>query len=262
MHGLKNKDPGMTIDWGKASLDYAKYRPGPPLSFYQRLQNVGVGLTGQSILDLGTGTGVLARQFAKQGCRVIGTDLSPEQIKMAEALSKMEGLNIDFRAVATEEIDFENKTFDAITANQCFLYFDKTKVIPLLKKYLDKQGVLVTSHFSWLPLVDKIAYASEQLILKYNPNWTAHSFKGNIPPIPYDLGNEFKVKNWFYYDELIEFTRDQWKGRIRACRGIGAALSAEQVTRFDEEHERLLKEIAGDKFTILHRIDAHVLSAL
>lgn len=262
MHGLNNKDPGMTIDWGKTSLDYAKYRPGPPLSFYDRLKQNGIGLNGQSILDLGTGTGVLARQFAKQGCIVAGTDISSEQIKMAEALSKMENLKIDFRTVPTEEINFSESFFDAITANQCFLYFDKTKVIPLVKKYLKSNGVLVTSHFSWLPLEDKIARASEQLILKHNPNWTAHSFNGVIPPVPYGLGKDFNVKEYFFYDEQISFTRDEWRGRIRACRGVGAALNPEQVEKFDQEHDQLLQKIAGDNFAILHRIDAHILNPI
>ena len=44
MHGLNPLDPGMKIDWGKTSLDYAKYRPGPPLSFYERLKKLNVGL--------------------------------------------------------------------------------------------------------------------------------------------------------------------------------------------------------------------------
>ena len=42
MYGLNNTDPGMTIDWGKTSLDYAKYRPGPPPSFYERLKKFSV----------------------------------------------------------------------------------------------------------------------------------------------------------------------------------------------------------------------------
>lgn len=260
MHGFHNADPGMTIDWGKTSLDYAKYRPGPPISFYERLKKLGVGNPGQTILDLGTGTGVFARQFAKQGCEVFGTDISPEQIKMAETLASMENLTVNFRAIPTEEISFDQK-FDSITANQCFLYFDRKKVIPLIKSHLKAGGVLVTSHFSWLPLQDKIAHASEQLILKHNPNWTAHSFNGVIPPIPYGLGNDFKVKGWFYYDEPIEFTREEWRGRIRACRGVGAALSPEEVEKFDREHDALLSQIAGDKFTILHRIDAHIMDA-
>jgi hypothetical protein len=62
----------------------------------------------------------------------------------------------------------------------------------------------------------------------------------------------------FYYDEPIPFTREAWQGRIRSCRGIGAALSAEEVNRFDAEHGDLLRSIAPERFTVLHRIDAHV----
>ena len=218
-----------------------------------------MGLKGQHILDLGTGTGVLARQFAKQGCEVTGTDISEEQVRMAEALAQMEQLKVRFQHIPTEQINFDTK-FDAITASQCFLYFDKPKVIPLIKKHLAPNGVLVTAHFSWLPLVDPIAKLSEQLILKNNPNWTAHSFNGVIPEIPYGLGDEFTVRDSFFYDEPIRFTREEWRGRIRACRGIGAALSPEQVEQFDHEHDLLLKEKAGDAFSIIHRIDAHIMS--
>ena len=56
------------------------------------------------------------------------------------------------------------------------------------------------------------------------------------------------------YDEGIPFTRDSWRGRIRACRGIGAALSADEVARFDQEHDALLKQIAPDTFPILHQV--------
>jgi hypothetical protein len=55
---------GKEVDWGKTSNDYILYRPGYPDSFYDKLAALGVGLKGQRILDLGTGTGVLARNFA------------------------------------------------------------------------------------------------------------------------------------------------------------------------------------------------------
>ena len=255
MHGLGSHDPGMKIDWGKTSLDYAKYRPGPPPSFYQKLRERGVGLAGQKILDLGTGTGVLARRFARQGCDVIGTDVSPEQIKMAATLADLEKLSVRFFTVPSENADFENR-FDAITANQCFLYFDRTKVIPAIKKLLAPTGIFVTSHFSWLPLVDPIAKATEELILKHNPNWTAHGFTGEVPTVPYRLGEDFVVVDSFVYDEPIRFTRDEWRGRIRACRGVGAALSPEAVERFDLEHSAILDR---DDFAVLHRIDAHLM---
>src|SRR5687767_3553212 len=66
MDGLGSHDGDKVIDWGKTSEDYSVHRPGPPPSFFARLAALGIGREGQRILDLGTGTGVMARQFARQ----------------------------------------------------------------------------------------------------------------------------------------------------------------------------------------------------
>ncbi len=258
MHGLDAIDPGREIDWGKTSADYARFRPGPPESYYKKLNALDVGTQGQRILDLGTGTGVLARTFAKRGARVFGTDVSPEQIKMAETLAKLQELDAQFQVAPAENLPFEPQSFDAITANQCWLYFDKEKVVPEVKRLLKPGGVLVTSHFSWLPLVDPVAGATEQLILKHNPQWTAAGYLGRIPAFPTWAQGNFLLKGMFYYDEAIPFTRESWRGRIRACRGVGAALSEAAVEQFDREHDELLKQLTGESFEILHRIDAHI----
>ena len=47
--------------------------------------------------------------------------------------------------------------------------------------------------------------------------------------------------------------------RIRASRGSGAKLNADQVAAFDAEHKQLLREIAEPEFCINNRIDAHLL---
>jgi len=67
VHRAGEGDPGRAIDWGRTSTDYATHRPGPPASLFERLASFGVGLAGQRILDLGTGTGVMARGFARRG---------------------------------------------------------------------------------------------------------------------------------------------------------------------------------------------------
>lgn len=263
MHGLGAIDPGRTIDWGQTTEDYAKFRPGPPSSFYEKLKVLGIGLPDQSLLDLGTGTGVLAREFSKRGVKkVFGTDLSEVQVKMAAELAKKEGLGAQFQKAPAEIQPFENKEFDVITANQCWLYFDKSKVIPEVKRLLRPGGLLVTSHFSWLPRMDAIAKASEELILKFNPQWTAADYHGEIPAFPKWAEVHFRLKGMFFYDEQIPFDKDSWRGRIRACRGVGAALSPEEVSRFDQEHERLLQDRVGNQFNILHRIDAHILEPI
>lgn len=258
MHGLKAFDGDKKIDWGKTSADYAAHRPGPPASFFKRLAEVGVGLEGQSILDLGTGTGVLARAFARAGANVAGVDVSADQIEMAKRLADDEQLAAEFSVHQAESLPWQEPTFDVVTANQCWLYFNKAKVIEELRRVLKPGGFLVTSHFCWLPREDEIARASEQLVLQFNPDWSAADWSGEIPSCPAWAESDFDVREMFFYDEPIAFTRESWCGRIRACRGIGATLSESEVAAFEAAHYELLSKIAPESFQILHRLDAHV----
>ena len=74
-----------------------------------------------------------------------------------------------------------------------------------------------------------------------------------------ELEKYFKLKGFFFYDEPVQFTRESWMGRIRACRGVGAALSKKEILEFDKEHEQLLESLAPCEFSIIHRIDAHIM---
>ena len=77
-----------------------------------------------------------------------------------------------------------------------------------------------------------------------------------------ELRQDFRLVTYHAYEEGIPFTRESWRGRIRACRGIGAALSADEVVRFDQEHDALLRQIAPETFTILHQVWLHAYTPL
>ncbi|MDA1073705.1 MAG: hypothetical protein O3A63_02940, partial [Proteobacteria bacterium] len=119
-------------------------------------------------------------------------------------------------------------------------------------------GRLVISHFSFLPRVDPIVAASEKLVLKYNPTWSGADWDGNFAPVPNWSKGVFDLVGWFVYDEPIPFTRESWRGRMRALRGIAASLNPVEVDAFDREHEALLATLAGNEFTIAHRLNAHL----
>jgi SAM-dependent methyltransferase len=259
MPAIATIDAGRSFDWGRTSADYVAHRPGPPPSFYERLHALGVGRAGQRILDLGTGTGLLARQFARQGADVVGVDIAPEQIAAAARLAREEGLSVRFAVAPAEATGALDASFDAVTANQCWLYFDKARVIPEVRRLLAPGGVLVTSHFSWLPRLDAIARQSEELVLRFNPGWGGADWHGTVSPMPKWAESDFELAAMFCYDERIPFTREGWRGRVRACRVVGASLPPGEVARFDREHDALLRRIAPDAFAILHRLDAHIL---
>lgn len=261
MHGISATDPGNDIDWGKTSEDYAKYRVGQPDSFFDLMRAYKIGLPGQAILDLGTGTGAMAIRYAQRGAAVSGIDISKEQIEAAKKAAQDARVKVDFRVGSAESLPFDSHAFDVVTANQCWLYFDAEAVKRQVLWALKPGGLLVTSHCSWLPLQDKIAQDSEDLVRIFNPNWTAHSWAGAVPAVPAWSLTSFRLRGFFTYDEQIPFTRESWAGRIRACRGVGAALSPEQVADFDRQHMAMLQR-QPEKFTVLHRIDAHILEPL
>ena len=245
-------DSGKAFDWGKTSREYARYRDIYPEEFYKKIVDRSLCINGQRVLDLGTGTGVLPRNLYKYGAEWTGTDISPEQIEQARILATASKMKIDFQEVPTEQLEFPARSFDVITACQCFWYFDHEKVMPKLAELLKKDGKLLILYMAWLPYEDRLAGASEELILKYSPTWSGAGETRHpiwIPDIAYEY---FEMEDHEEYDLMVPFTKESWHGRMRACRGVGASLSEEELERWDREHRELLHRIAPEQFEVSH----------
>jgi hypothetical protein len=79
-----------------------------------------------------------------------------------------------------------------------------------------------------------------------------------MPPVAAWARDHFDLRTFHVMEAPIEFTREAWQGRFRACRGIGASLPAADVERFDAEHGKLLEAITEPSFTVLHQMTIHV----
>ena len=245
-------DDGKAFDWGRTSEEYARYRDIYPEEFYKKIVDRGLCIDGQKVLDIGTGTGVLPRNLYRYGAEWTGTDISPEQIEQARILADASNMKIRFQAVSTEQLDFSGESFDVITACQCFWYFDHEKVMPKLAEFLRSDGRLLILYMAWLPYEDKIAGASEELVLKYSPKWSGAGETRHpiwIPDIAYEY---FEMEDHEEYNLMVPFTKESWHGRMRASRGVGASLSGEELVKWDREHRELLDRIAPEQFDVLH----------
>ena len=152
------------------------------------------------------------------------------------------------------EVSFPDETFDVITACQCIWYFKHDVTAPRFAKMLKQGGHFLILYMGWLPYEDKVAGKSEEIILKYNPNWNGCGDTVHPVWVPdeylqyFDLvsQNEFKVD--------VPFTRDSWHGRMRACRGVGASMSPADLEAWDKEHYKMLEGAAPERFTVKHYV--------
>ena len=253
-------DEGQSFDWGKTSEDYAKYRDIYPEEFYQYILKLGLCKDGQKVLDIGTGTGVLPRNMYKYGAKWTGTDIADNQIEQAKRLAQECNMNIDFSVCKAEDVDFPDETFDVITACQCIWYPDHKITAPKFAKMLKSGGKFLILYMGWLPFEDDIAGKSEEIILKYNPKWTGCNDTVHPVWVPDEYTKYFEIESQEEFRVDVPFTRETWHGRMRACRGVGAAMSPEILRNWDEEHWQMLMDNAPENFCVKHYISVALLS--
>ena len=71
-------------------------------------------------------------------------------------------------------------------------------------------------------------------------------------PVPESGMEGFEAVYHEEYRVDVPFTRESWNGRMKACRGVGAPLSQDELEEWEAEHRRLLEQIAPEKFEVKH----------
>ncbi len=241
------------VDFGRAACDYAQHRPGFPTAFFDRVKGFGLGVAGQRVLDLGTGTGTLACGFAERGCEVVGLDPSPEMLAEAARAAAAMSLSVRWVKGWAESTGLHDE-FDIVCAGQCWHWFDRPRAAAEAMRLLRVGGHVLIAYFSYLPLPDSVGAATEAIVLKYNPTWTWAGHDGRHSEfVPELLTAGFLQPTTFEFVLPITFTHEAWRGRIRACNGI-LTLPGDKIAAFDADLARLLAERFPAPLVVDHRI--------
>lgn len=243
------------MDFGKTAEDYDQYRPGFPSSMFERLTALGWIKPGMRALDLGTGTGTLALGLATRGLDVVGLDPSTPLLDVARRRASELGVDVRFAAGTAEDTGEDPASFDLVTAGQCWWWFDVERVIAEAKRVLRREGRLLIASFCYLPLAGSVAERTEDLILKHNPGWPKAGECGVFECQVRDLdAGGFQQVESFSYVEPVALTHEGWRGRMRACNGVGAVLKPAAVEAFDRDLAALLAQEPREELVIPHRV--------
>ena len=176
---------------------------------------------GQKILDLATGTGIVAISAAQivgnQG-KVIGVDFSSVMLQQAQHKTDELGLkNIELIEADAEYIEFENESFDVIICSSAIVYFrDILKVLQNWYKWLKKGGRVAFSCGSeqsyTAPIIIKAAGKHGISLQNINePTGTPQKCQNLMQAAGFQIQNIIiKSKQFGFYQSLD--TAKQWDG--------------------------------------------------
>jgi SAM-dependent methyltransferase len=247
----------MDVDFGKTAADYGRHRAGFPATFFDRLVSIGIVRAGSVVLDVGTGTGTVARGLALCGCEVTGLDPSPDLMAEAQRIDASAGVSsTSYVTGRAEELPFADSTFDLLTAGQCWHWFDRPRAAAEAHRVLKHGGSIVIAHFDWIPLPGNVVDATERLVMRHNPHWRAAGGTGIHPRSLADVAVAgFTGIETFSFDVDTHYTHEAWRGRMRASAGVAASLGAESVAEFDRDLAHLLAiDYPTDPMIVPHRV--------
>jgi 2-polyprenyl-6-hydroxyphenyl methylase/3-demethylubiquinone-9 3-methyltransferase len=187
-HSSANADPAELAKF--ASLAQRWWDPnGPEKPLHDlnplRLQYLerAAPLAGSAVLDVGCGGGILSEALARRGARVLGIDLAPALLEVAELHAAQSRLNLEYRSVSAEALALERPaSFDLVTCMEMLEHVpDPAAALRSLAQLVKPGGDVVVSTLNRTPRAFLVAILGAEYIARILPRGT-HEYLKFIRP--------------------------------------------------------------------------------
>ena len=145
------------------------------------------------VLELATGTGLIACNIAASAKHITATDYSPKMI--ATAMKKKVPANVDFSVEDATALSFEDNSFDAvIISNALHIMPEPERALSEIRRVIKPGGLLIAPNFSHGHIGQK-TWDLNAAILKFigfetHSKWTPEEY------VAFIAQNGFRVDKW------------------------------------------------------------------
>src|SRR5579875_755678 len=115
---------------------------------------------GARVLDVATGPGYVAAAFAEAGCEVVGLDLTPAPLALAEQMRVERGLsNLRFQLGDAEQLPWDGQTFDIVVSRFAIHHCENPqRVLAEMARVCRHQGVVAIQDLIVSEFPERAAY--------------------------------------------------------------------------------------------------------
>ncbi len=135
------------------------------------------------VVDVGCGGGILAEAMAARGARVLGIDLAPALLEVAELHALESGVQLAYRAIAAEDLAREQPAaFDLVTCMEMLEHVpDPPAILAALAALTAPGGSVVVSTLNRTPQAFLVAILGAEYVARILPRGT-HEYLKFIRP--------------------------------------------------------------------------------
>lgn len=133
--------PGLRSDFNSLANEYAQFRSAYSRPLFQSIFDYARQPAPADVLDLACGTGLGMLPYVERGDKVIGIDIAPAMIDVAQR-SLPETAQVKFCVTRAEALPFAVASFDLVSCAQSFHWFDASAAFAESARVLRRGGTL------------------------------------------------------------------------------------------------------------------------
>ena len=236
--------------------NYVKARPGYPCEIVSLLERR-CGLThGATLVDVGCGTGLLAKPFCEYGCRVIGIEPNAAMRKAGQQFLAAYP-NFEMAEGMAETVPLPGTSVDFIIAGQAFHWFNQKEARHEFMRILKPNG--------WTALIwndreftgSKFAEDYENLLVRFGVDYAEVHQRGKIAVGSFEqfFGNSAFEQATFPNDQQLD--RDGFEARIRSSSYMPAAGHPNFAAMLDEIERIFARHQKNSNVTVRYQTNVY-----